>query len=186
MCAHGKMHTRRHVHGLASQGEEQAQDLSPVAFKLLCGCNGRVAADAALPDGIADLVLAGGDLGQGEVGEEEQVDEGVDNLLGQRLGLFKFGLLLCGRLFRVGLVKDDLAAHELASATAFATFSPEELVFPRIEVVGLVQKGQQAGEDTDAVEGIALRGEVRVRKRGVVAQDNEARGDCEYQRLEVG
>lgn len=53
-------------------------------------------------------------------------------------------------------------------------------------MVGLVQKGQQAREDADAVEGIALRGQVGVGERGVVAQDNEARGDGEDERLEVG
>lgn len=106
-----RQHTSRHVHGLACQSEEQAQNLSPVALKLLGGCDGRVAAHAALPDGIRDLVLAGGDLGQGEFGEEEQVDEGVDNLLGERLGLFKLGLLLRGRLLGVGFVEEHLGAH---------------------------------------------------------------------------
>jgi hypothetical protein len=53
-------------------------------------------------------------------------------------------------------------------------------------VVGLIQKGQQSRQDADAVEGIALRGQLGVGERGVVAQDNEARGDGEDQRLEVG
>ena len=75
------MHTRRQVHGLACQCQQEAQDLGSVALKLLGRRDRRVAANAALPYRIRNLVLAGRDLGKSEVGEEQQVNERVDNLL---------------------------------------------------------------------------------------------------------
>lgn len=135
-------HTRRHVHGLACQSKQQAQDLGPVALKLLGGGDRRVATYATLPYRIRDLVLACCDLGKSEFGEEEKVNQRVDNLLGQRLGFLELGLLLCGRLLWVGLVEDDLASHQLAPPTALPPRSPEKVVLPCLEMVGLIQKGQ--------------------------------------------
>jgi hypothetical protein len=180
------LRTGGHVHGLAGKGEQQAQDLGPVALKLLGGGNGRVAAHAALPYGIRDLVLARRPLGQREVGEEEEVDQRVDDLLGKRLRILEVGLQRGRRLLGVGLVEDDLAAHQLAAPTALPARGPEELVLPLLEVVGLVQERQQAREHADAVEGVPLGRKLGVGEGGVVAQHNEARRHGEDQRLEVG
>ena len=135
------LRTRRHVHGLACKGEQKTQDLRPVALKLLCRGDGRVAPHAALPYCIGDLVLAGWYFGEGEVGEEEQVDQGVDDFLCERLRGFELGLLLRRRLFRVCFMEDDLAAH-LAPATALPPRGPEEVVFPLLEAVFLIQERQ--------------------------------------------
>lgn len=179
------LRTRRHVHGLACEGEQQTQDLSPVALKLLCRGYGRVAPYAALPYRIGDLVLAGWHFGQGELGEEEQVNQRVDDFLCKRLRSLVFGLLLRRRLLRVCFVEYDLAAH-LAPPTALPPRGPEEVVFPLLEAVFLIQERQQAGEYANAVEGITLRGKLGVGERGVVAQDIEARGEGEDQGLKVG
>ena len=53
-------------------------------------------------------------------------------------------------------------------------------------MVGFIQEGQQSREDPYAVEGVALRGQLGVGEGGVVAQDYEARGDGEDERLEIG
>lgn len=182
-----RQHIGRHVHGLARQRKEQTQDLGPIVFEFLGGGNGRVAADAALPYCIRDFVLGGRQLGQGEVGEEQQVDQGVDDVLGQRLGLLELGLMVVGsgRLLRIGLVEEHLGAR-VAAAAALPASAPEEVVFPGIEVVGLVDKGQDAGEHAYAVEGVTLGRKLRVGKRGVVAQHAEARRHGKNQRLEVG
>jgi hypothetical protein len=96
------------------------------------------------------------------------------------------GLLLGRRLLGVGLVEDDLAAHQLAPPTALPPRRPEELVLPCLEVVGFVQEGQEAREDPYAVEGVALGSQLGVGEGGVVAEDDEARGHGEDERLEVG
>ena len=71
-------------------------------------------------------------------------------------------------------------------AAALSPDGPEELLLPCLEMVGLVQEGQQPREDADTVQSIALGGEVGVREGGVGAKDAEARADGEDQRLEVG
>jgi len=177
--------TSRHVHGLARERQQKAQDLSPVALELFGRCHGRVAAYAALPYRIRDLVLAGHHLWQRKVGEEEEVDQRVDNFLGKWFRRLELGFALGGRLLWVGLVEDDLAP-QLAAPAALSPGRPEELVLPLLEVVGFVQEREQSREDPYAVEGIALGRKLRVGEGGVVAQDNEARGDGEHERLEVG
>jgi hypothetical protein len=179
------LRTRRHVHGLACKGEQKTQDLGSVALELLCRGNGRVAAHAALPDGVGDLVLARWHFWQGKLGEEEQVNQCVDDFLCERLRSLVFGLLLRRRLLRVCLIEDDLAAH-LAPPTALSARRPEEVVFPLLEAVLLIQERQEPGEYANAVEGIALRGKLGVGERGVVAQHIEARGDGEDEGLKVG
>ena len=83
-------HTGRHVHALTCESQQQAQYLASVALVLLCGRNGGGATDAALPDSVADLGLSLRLPWHGKVGEEEQVDESIDQLLSQGLCLFIF------------------------------------------------------------------------------------------------
>jgi hypothetical protein len=100
--------------------------------------------------------------------------------------LLRLRLALSRCLLWVGLVEDDLAPHQLAPPTALPAGSPEELVLPLLEMVGFVYEGQQARENPYAVEGIPFRRKLRVGEGGVVAQHDEARGDGQDQRLEIG
>ena len=93
--------------------------------------------------------------------------------------------MLGGRLLGVGLVEEYLGAVA-GMAGALAAGAPEELVLPGVQVVGFVDKGQDAGEHPDAVEGMALGGELWVGEGGVASQHAEARRHCKHERLEVG
>ena len=179
------MLTGRHVHGLARKRQQEPQDLSPVALELLGRGNGRVAAHAALPYRVGNLVLPRGHLGQRKLGVEEEVNQRVNDLLCERLRILKLGLLLGWRLLGVGFVEDDLAP-QLAPPAALPSRSPEKLVFPLSQVVGLVYKGQQSREHTYAVEGVSLRRKLGIGEGGVVAQHNQARRHGEDQCFEVG
>ena len=106
----GRQGARRPVQAGARERQQQTQDLAAVALGLLGRRHRRVAANAALPDGVADAWLARWLAGDGEAGEEEHVNEGVDELLGERLGLLK-AILRRGPIIVVvgiGFVKEHL------------------------------------------------------------------------------
>lgn len=71
------------------------------------GRNRRIAAHAALPDGIGDAGLSRMGLGNCEVGKEEQVKKGVGQLFRERLCVFKLIRGSFGRCI-LGAVKEYL------------------------------------------------------------------------------
>lgn len=62
---------------------------------------------------------------------------------------------------------------------------PEELLLPFLQMLRLVDVWEQAGEDADTVERIAVGRELRVWEGGMVFQNSEARSDGEKEGLEI-
>ena len=162
---------RQQVHALASESQQEAQDLAAIALVLPCGRNRRVAANAALPDGVGDLGLAVGCLGDGEVGEEEQVKQGVDELFGERLRVLKlvrggFGLhILCA-------VEEDLVGDGRLPGQPAAR-RPEQVLLPLLQRIRFMDEREDTGQNADAVQGFAAGGEFGVREGGVVAKHEQ-------------
>lgn len=97
---------------------------------------------------------------QGQLCMEEQVDEGVYELLSQRLGILELVLGL-SRLGLGSLVEQHLVGDGSLARPLLAT-GPEELLLPAGKAVLFIDEGQDARQDTDAVQGIALRCEVGI------------------------
>ena len=74
--------TRRQVHALTCQSQEQPQDFTPVALVFFGSRNRCRTAHAALPYRIADFGTPMWLSWYRKVGEEQQIDKGVDKLLG--------------------------------------------------------------------------------------------------------
>jgi hypothetical protein len=71
------------------------------------------------------------------------------------------------------------------SSALAASHTPEESFLPAIEVLGLVNEGKYAGEDSNTVEGVSLGCEFGFRKGWVVLQGDEARGHGEDESFEI-
>lgn len=173
----------RHVHAPAGKGQEQTQDVTPVALMLLCRGDGRVAAHTALPNRIADFGLAMWLFRDGQVGEEQEIDQGVDQLLGQGPCIFVFHHGRLG-LFVIGAIEYDLCGDGRIPG-AFAPLSPEKALLPRVQGFLLVDVGQHARQDADTVERISLGGELGVGEGRVMPKNEEAGSHGKYQRFEV-
>ena len=104
-CAFQREHIGRHVHALTRERQQEAKDLASVAL-MLSGRGYRcITPNAALPDGIADLGLAMWLPWNSKIAKEKEINEGIDQLLGQRLGVLKlFYALGLWRLF-LGFIK---------------------------------------------------------------------------------
>ena len=77
-----RQNPRCHIHALTSEGQEQAQYFTPITLVFLGSSYRRVAAHTTLPNRIRDLGCPILLRREGEVAEEEQVNERVDQLLG--------------------------------------------------------------------------------------------------------
>ena len=167
-----RQHAGRQVHAVARQGQDQAQDFAAVALVLPRGRDRRVASHAALPDGVGDLGLAMRRLGDGEVGEEEEVEQGVDELFGKRFRLLE---LLDGRLglYILYPVEENLVGNRRLPSR-LVPWRPEQLVFPRLQRLLFVDEGKDPGEHADAVQGFSVGSEFRIGEGGVVSQHEQA------------
>lgn len=175
--------TGRHVHAVARQSQEQAQNLAAVALMFPRGGNRRIAAYATLPDGMGDLGLALRSLGDCEVRKEKEVEERVYELFGERLRILKFlhGRL---RLHILDAIKEHLVGNRRVPCR-LATRGPEQLLFPVLQCLLFVDKRQDACENADAVQCFAVGREFGVGEGWVVAEHEQAVRHRTDQVLEV-
>lgn len=175
--------TGRSVQARARKCQQQTQDLAAVALRLLGRRHRRITTDAALPDSIADARLAWRLAGDSEAREEEQVNQSVDELLGQGLGILEavlrrrsiIAILATG--LGLGFVKEHLTHRRCSRSRAFPPHRPEETLFPGVQRVALVDVGQHPCQNTHAVEEIAFWGDILIRKSRMLSQQKESRCD---------
>lgn len=149
--------TRWHVHRLACQRQKQAYYLTSVALQGLVRSHCRVATNTTLPNRVRDLTLRGREYWNSEVGEEEQIEQSVNQLFTKRLHILVLfpSRRLVPRALRLCFVKEDFARNLRLSGLPSAT-GPEELLFPVFKVFGFVDKGEQSGEDPNAVQNVTI------------------------------
>jgi hypothetical protein len=75
---------------LAGQRQEEPQYLCPIALEFFRRSNRSIASYTTLPYRICNFVLGILRSWQREIGEKQQVNQGIDQLLCQRLHLLKF------------------------------------------------------------------------------------------------
>lgn len=176
----------RHIHAFPSHGEKQPQDLYPIALKLLRRRHRCGAPHTALPYRICDLWLPVRHPRQCEAGVEHEVDQRVGQLLRQWPRLLKIlGPVPRAPRGRGAVAVEEHLVRNGRAARAPPPRAPEEALLPLLQRLGLVDVGENAGQHADAVEGVAVGRELRVGEGRVVAEDEEARGQGQYERLEV-
>jgi hypothetical protein len=144
---------------------------------------GRVATDTTLPYRISHLGLAVWLSGNGKVGEEEEVDQGINEFFSQGFRLFEFrhGRFDLG-VVGLGLIEQDLGLNG-GSSGPFPPRAPKELLLPCLQMLGLVEIWYDAVENAYAVERILFRRKFGVGKRRVMPKNKQSRGDGQYQRF---
>ena len=89
---------RGHVHALARQCQQQPQYFRPIALEFFGGSDRGIASYTTLPYRIGNFVFGILWSWQREIGEEQHIDQGIDQLLCQRLYLLE--LFTCGLQLR--------------------------------------------------------------------------------------
>lgn len=92
-----------------------------------------------MPDGIGDLGFAMRLLRESQIGEEQQVDQGVYKLLCQRFRLLE---LVGGRLHIFPPFIEKNFVRDGGTPCSLSPRAPEEFILPAMQMVHFVQIGQ--------------------------------------------